>query len=87
MGREGRGRGGRGWVGRNGRGIYTLQRRRHFLGVNRNYNIYIIPICALKWCHFSKCRFLYSSNITKRRGGMDGWKGGEREGDGVIDKE
>ena len=40
MGGDGRG----GWKGRIGRGVDTVERWRHLLGVNRNYNIYIIPI-------------------------------------------
>ena len=38
------------WDGavRNGRGIDTFGRLPHFLGVNRNYTIYIIPIYSLK---------------------------------------
>ena len=43
--REGKGREGDG-KGRNGRGIDTFKSWRHFLGVNRNYIIYIIPIYA-----------------------------------------
>ena len=46
MGRKGGDGKGMEGKGRNGRGIDTVKRRLHFLGVNRNYNIYIIPIYA-----------------------------------------
>ena len=62
-------------MGRKRRGIDTFERWRHFLGVNRNCNIYIIPIYALKMAPPFQCVDSPTVQIFPREG--DGGRGGK----------
>ena len=67
-------------MGRNGRGVDTFERRRHFLGVNRNYNIYIIPIYALKMASPFQGFDAPTVQISSREGKGMGGRGGKGKG-------
>ena len=72
-------------MGRSGRGVDTFERWRHLLGVNRNYNIYIIPIYGLKLASPFQGVDAPTFQISPMEG--KGGEGKEREGRGWGGKE
>ena len=71
-------------MGRSGRGVDTFERWRHLLGVNRNYNIYIIPIYGLKLASPFQGVNAPTVQIFPREGKGRGWKGKGMERGGTV---